>query len=356
MSGSRIDFKVPGLPMSHLSTLVASAVGQKAAATILDVLDLAPVLAGQAEGPVSRAVFAMALNAVLFHDIMARVPLGATYVSERRAAGHKVLFDHGALRTIDFGEGAPTGALPAGHLAFARILEPLGYHVADLYPLDRLKMTGRAYAHLDLPEAIPQFFVSELHVERFSPAFQVIAHAVFDSTADALGIEAQRALAAFAEGACDLDAARAALPQVVSAFERTHGAPRLEHYQALLAESAEAAWIATEGQAFNHATDRVPDVEAVADAQKALGRPVKDKVEVSGSGRVRQTAFKAQPVERVFVTDAKDGGGEVTLIVPGSFHEFISRDRFVDETGVEKLDLRFDSGNAQGIFKMTGTG
>lgn len=343
--------------MSHLSTLVASAVGQKAAATILDVLDIDPALTAPADGPVSRAVFAMALNAVLFHDIMGRVPLGAAYVSERRAAGRKLLFDHGALRTIHFGEGdlgaGPTGALPAGHLAFARILEPLGYVLADLYPLDRLKMTGRAYAHADLPEAIPQFFVSELHVTRFSPAFQVIAHAVFDTTADALGIEAQRALAAFAaEGSCDLDAARAALPQVVAAFERTHGALRLEHYKALLAESAEAAWIATEGQSFNHATDRVPDVEAVADAQKALGRPVKESVEVSASGRVRQTAFKAQPVERVFLTDA----GEVTLTVPGSFHEFISRDRFVDEAGVETLDLRFDSGNAQGIFKMTRTG
>jgi hypothetical protein len=339
--------------MSHLSTLVASAVGQKAAATILDVLDIDPALTAQAEGPVSRAVFAMALNAVLFHDIMGRVPLGAAYTTERRAAGHRILFDHGALRTIDFGDDAPTGALPAGHLAFARILEPLGYHVADLYPLDRLKMTGRAFAHADLPEAIPQFFVSELHVERFSGAFGVIAHAVFDSTADALGIEAQRALAAFAaEGTCDLDSARAALPQLVSAFERTHATPRLEHYQALKAESAEAAWIATEGQSFNHATDRVPDVEAVAEGQKALGRPVKEAVEVSGSGRVRQTAFKAQPVERTFATDA----GEVTLTVPGSFHEFISRDRFVDETGVERLDLRFDSGNAQGIFKMTGTG
>jgi hypothetical protein len=337
--------------MSHLSTLVASAVGQKAAATILDVLDIDPVLTAQAEGPVSRAVFAMALNAVLFHDIMGRVPLGAAYTTERRAAGHRILFDHGALRTIHFGDDAPTGALPAGHLAFARILEPLGYHVADLYPLDRLKMTGRAFAHRDLPDAIPQFFVSELHVERFSGAFQVIAHAVFDSTADAVGPEGQAALEAFAaDGTCELDTARAALPQIVAAFERTHATPRLEHYKALLAESAEAAWIATEGQSFNHATDRVPDVEAVADGQKALGRPVKDTVEVSGSGRVRQTAFKAQPVERAFATDA----GEVTLTVPGSFHEFISRDRYVDETGVEKLDLRFDSSNAQGIFKMTG--
>lgn len=335
--------------MSHLSTLVASVLGQKAAAAILDVLEIAPALASESQGPVSRAVFAMALNAALFHDVMNRVPLGAAYVTERRAEGHRILFDHGALRTIDFGDGQ-TGALPGGYQAFARILEPLGYAVADLYPLDRLKMTGRAFAHVDLPEAIPQFFVSELHVQRFSPAFQVIAHAVFDTSEDALGEAAMNALATFTtEGACDLEQARAALPQIIAAFARTHGPLRLEHYEALKAESAEAAWIATEGQAFNHATDRVPDVQAVADAQKALDRPIKDAVEISGSGRVRQTAFKAQPVTRAFVTDA----GEEARIVPGSFHEFISRDRFVDADGVERLDLRFDSGNAQGIFKMT---
>jgi stage V sporulation protein SpoVS len=337
---------------THLTALVASAIGPRAAAEILDTLDIDPTLSHQTGEAVSRAVFAMALNAVLFHDILGRVPLGAAYVAERRAAGLRIVFDHGALRTVRFDEGR-TGALPGGHLAFARILEPLGYALAGLYPLDRLKMTGRAYAHLDLPEAIPQFFVSELHVERFSPDFQAAARRVFDATSDVLGTEATRALAAFAtEGACDLEMACAALPQVVAAFDRTHPIPRLSDYQALLAESAEAAWIATEGQSFNHATDRVANVEAVAEAQKALGRPVKDAVEVSASGRVRQTAFRAQPVARRFITD----DGETLLTVPGSFHEFISRDRFIDETGAERLDLRFDSGNAQGIFKMTGTG
>ncbi|MGR4864871.1 2-oxoadipate dioxygenase/decarboxylase family protein [Caulobacter sp. LARHSG274] len=335
-----------------LTALVASAIGRPAAAEILDTLDIDPRLSGEAGGTVSRAVFAMALNAVLFHDIMGRVPPGAAYVAERRAAGLRILFDHGALRTIDFGDGQ-TGALPAGHRAFARILEPLGYTLAGLYPLDRLKMTGRAYAHLDCPEAVPQFFVSELHVERFSPEFEAAAHRVFDATRDVLDVQATRALAAFAaEGSADLETAIAALPQVVAAFDRTHPVPSLSDYQTLLGESAEAAWIATEGQSFNHATDRVADVEAVAEAQKALGRPVKDAVEVSASGRVRQTAFKAQPVKRTFRTEA----GEVVLTIPGSFHEFISRDRFIDETGVERLDLRFDSGNAQGIFKMTGAG
>ena len=52
-------------------------------------------------------------------------------------------------------------------------------------------------------------------------------------------------------------------------------------------------------------------------------------------------------VERLFTLP---DGGEKRMMVPGSFHEFITRD--IDpETG--KLDLSFDSGNATGIFHMT---
>ena len=119
----------------------------------------------------------------------------------------------------------------------------------------------------------------------------------------------------------------------------------------LLAESAEAAWIATEGCAFNHATDRVADVDAVACEQRALGRPIKDSVEVSRSGTVRQTAFKADPVARSF--RGADGGMTTVLTVPGSFYEFISRDMVAAADGTRQLDLRFDSMNAEGIFKMT---
>ena len=132
----------------------------------------------------------------------------------------------------------------------------------------------------------------------------------------------------------------------MSCFARQHATPRLADYRTLLAQSAEAAWIATEGNVFNHATDRVGDVDALAAAQRALGRPMKPAVEVSASGRVRQTAFRADPVERIFLDD---DGREVRLETPGSFYEFITR----DEEAVGRLDLRFDSSNAQGIFKMT---
>ena len=88
-------------------------------------------------------------------------------------------------------------------------------------------------------------------------------------------------------------------------------------------------------------------------AQRSLGRPVKPMIETSAAGTVRQAAFKAHPVRRSFRTET---GSEVELTVPGSFYEFISRDMVTGPDGKHRLDLRFDNGNAQGIFKMTAAG
>lgn len=330
-----------------LARLVRSVLGdrtEQAFDTLVVPAELAEVEGDQ----VPRAVFAMALAAVLFDDLLARVPSGARYVADRRAAGERILFDHGALRTIRFPEG-PTGALPAGQDAFARILEPLGYTVASLYPLPALKMTGHAYCHRDLPETIPQYFVSELHVDRFDDGFADAAKRVFGTSRDPLTDADRAVLDGFArDGAVAYADAEAALPRIAAAFDRQHAAPSTADYEALLAQSGEAAWIATEGNAFNHATDRVADVEALSDRLRDGGWPIKERVEISGSGRVRQTAFRADPVERSFV-DAD--GREVRRTVPGSFYEFITRHAKEDGS----LDLAFDSANATGIFAMTRT-
>ena len=338
--------------MNHLKSLIRAVAGERAACEILDTLQIDGALlaqgAGEPEGSASRAVFTMALNALLFQDLLGRVPTGAAYVADRRRSHHRITFDHGALRTIRF--AGPTGELPGGIASFARILEPLGYARAGAYPLDKLQMTGHAFAHREFAESVPQFFISELHVDRFSPEFQAAAVRVFGASRDPLSHHARSALDTFAErGRCGVEAAASGLREIVGAFRRCHDTPSLADYRLLLAESAEAAWMATEGCAFNHATDRVADVDAVAVEQRALGRPIKDSVEVSRSGSVRQTAFKADPVVRAFCS----GEGIATLTVPGSFYEFISREMIVAADGSRRLDLRFDSMNAQGIFKMT---
>lgn len=334
--------------MNHgkLQALLSEALG----AQVDEAIDIMVVPDLPDAGPqvVSRAEFAFAMTVALHHALLVRVPTAAAYAADAREAGRKILLDHGALRTIAFPDEAPTGAIPGGAAGFARILEPLGYARVDVYPLDRLRMTGFAYCQCDFPEDIAQYFVSELHVDRFDDAFGLAARHVFGGTRDALDDDARAALAAFAaDGQAPLDLAVRAMPAIVSAFDRHHPVPALADYEVLKAASAEAAWIATEGNAFNHGTDRVGDVEVVADAQRNMGRAMKDRVEVSGSGRVRQTAYRADWVERAFV---EEDGTERTMPVPGSFYEFIARDI---DPATGRLDLRFDSGNAQGIFKMT---
>jgi hypothetical protein len=326
-----------------LAALLDQVVGTARSSRLFAALSVHESLLAARSDRVTRAELAQALNMLLFEDVVRRVPMAAAYVGDAVRQGTRLVFDHGALRTV----AAACGALPAGHLAFARILEPLGFEVRGVYPLDRIGMTGRAYTHRDLPEHIAQFFVSELHPERFSEAFQAAVQRVVGTSRDPLPLSAKAALATVAEtGSLPFADAVRLLPNLVGAFDRQHSEPSYEDYELLLAESKEMAWIATEGNAFNHATDRVADVEAVAALQRRLGRPIKAEVEVSKSGRVRQTAFRAADVQRLFV--AADGSLRA-VTVPGSFHEFITRQE--EAPGV--LDLRFDAGNATAIFQMT---
>ncbi len=335
--------------MAHtgaLFALVQDVSGAEDAVWLFDRLHIPAALRDWDGEAVPRVSLAMALNLLLYRDLVASVPAAQEYVALAEEDGRTITFDHGALRTIKFDAGTPTD----GHLAFDRFLVPLGYAVAADYPLPRLKMTGRAYCHLDAAEDVPQFFVSELHVDQFSADFAKAAHRVFDSWADPLDAAAMARLEILAaEQTLPRADAVALLPVLRGAFSRRHAVLAMADYDALLAESGEAAWIATEGNAFNHATDRVADVDALAAQLKDRGMPMKDTVEVSAKGSVRQTALRAAPVQRPFV-DADER--EVAREVPGSFYEFITRDTD-EETG--RMDLGFDSGNATGIFAMTKT-
>ncbi len=322
--------------------LVKGLLGASAAEALFTQLEINPRLLRPITETVSRAELAQALNMVLFHDLHERVPEGHDYVQDVMAAGQRITFDHGALRTVAW----PAGALPPGEAAISRVLRPLGFGVADTYPLPRLKMTGRAWAHADFPETIAQFFVSELHPEQFSADFQAAVTRVLADSVDPLGPQDVARLERLGrDAALPWGDALALLPKIVACFGRQHGGFALADHDTLLAESAEMAWISTEGNAFNPATDRVDDLEQLASAQRALGRSIKASIEVSKSGRVRQTAFKAASVAREFLHE----GEWVCRSVPGSFYEFIQRDRL--QCG--RLDLAFDAGNATAIFKMT---
>jgi Domain of unknown function (DUF1338) len=333
---------------SALYKILSQVIGEQRTEHLFKVLVIHPEIAADAGPQISRAVLAQALNILLFEDLLARVPAAKTYVEDCVRDGKTVMHDHGAVRTVSL---AGMGGLPAGQEAITRILRPLGYVLNGVYPLERLRMTGRSHAQADYPEDIAQFFISELHPERFSAAFLAAVQRVTATSKDPVTPEAVALLEEVeSESSLSPDDAAKLLPILVSVFERQHDDPVLADYETLLAESPEMAWISTEGNAFNHATDRVADVDQLAAEQKALGQPMKAAVETSQSGRVRQTAFLAARVRRKF------RGPDGTLVekeVPGSFYEFITRLPLPEEDGGKKLDLSFDSSNAQAIFKMT---
>jgi hypothetical protein len=209
-------------------------------------------------------------------------------------------------------------------------------------------MTGYSYAHDDLSDDVSQWFVSELHPDEFSSEFGRAVERVIGTSIDPIDRATTERLDELAkERSLAENEAVALMPVLFSCFSRLHEAPLETDYELLRSESAEMAWIATEGTAFNHATDRVEDVAATADSERAAGRPIKDTVEVSVSGRVRQTAHRATLVDRSFRTSE---GSTVSRQVPGSFFEFIDRQPLPDGSGI---DLAFDASNAQGIFAMT---
>lgn len=329
------------------ASLLAQTIGDARAEPLARAVFWPDALTAASTARIDRGSLAWTLALLLLEDLSRRVPLAAAYLAECVAAGRAFVFDHGAVRTI---AGASRAQLPSGRRAITRVLEALGYREAARYPLPGIGMTGYAYTHVDHPEDIPQYFVSELHPERFSPRFADCVEAIFETSRDPLTAETVRDLHAL-ENTGELDGASAQklLPQLVSCFARHHREASVREYQVLLAESAEMAWIATEGQAFNHITDRVEGIEEVTARQRGLGRPVKTAIEVSTSGRVRQSALRAATVERLLRSDDSPLPHFVTRRVPGSFLEFIERERLPDG----RLDLAFDAQNAQGIFQMT---
>ena len=121
--------------MTHLQKLLTAVLPSEAVKTIHEQMYVHPGLQQTASGTVTRAELAQALNMALFHGLVQRVPAGQDYIaSDVVGQQRKVVFDHGALRTVR----CASGALPPGESAFTRVLRPLGFEMQGTYPLPRL--------------------------------------------------------------------------------------------------------------------------------------------------------------------------------------------------------------------------
>ncbi|MEZ4383740.1 MAG: DUF1338 domain-containing protein [Nannocystaceae bacterium] len=259
------------------------------------------------------------LFARLWSDYVAINPQAATIHALLRARGEAVVNDHIALRTFAGPE--------LGLDVLARGFVDLGYVAAGDYRFARKRLRARHYRHPD--PARPLVFISELEVDRCSPALAAI---VGDLLAQAAAIPDLRAR---------WDLAAAGRPWAPVA----RGA-----YDALAEESEYAAWLAAFGLRANHFTvsvdalRTVPSLEALCDLVVGAGIPLSDAggvIKGSPAALLEQASTRAAPVEVRFA----DGPSTV----PGCYYEFARR--YADADGQRFTGFIADS--ADRLFEST---
>jgi len=223
----------------------------------------------ESAGAVSRGVFAMALNAVLFHELLTRVPTAVAYVADRRRQGERIIFDHGALRTIRFA-ARDTGALRrrgvvqrafcsrSGMTWRAPIARPVAY--------DRIRV-----AHREFPETLPQFLRERVACRTVFQEFQAAAERVFGNTRDPLTRLRKRRSRLRRDWSLRNEACGTFLREKLPLLSAVGTRSRAWSIPDLARGIAECAWIARR-LGVQPPTDRVQDVAMDGLRARSLGR------------------------------------------------------------------------------------
>ncbi len=256
-----------------------------------------------------------AFFAALWRDYLPLAP-SAERVHAVLGGGAPIINDHIALRTF----ADPRIGLEA--------LEPhflaMGFAVGDHYRFQAKKLRARYYRHPD--PTVPKIFISELLLDECSDALRATVAPLIDAIPDAAPAD----------------------PLFVSSGR--HWSVPQATYEALLAESEYAAWLAAIGFRANHFTvsvNQLPGYDSVAQvnaklqaegfALNASGGLIKGSPEVM----LEQSATLADRVP----VDFADG----VQTIPGCFYEFAYRYPQADG----QLYQGFVEASADKIFEST---
>lgn len=297
-------------PTSTLDRLLCALVGRQRTDQLFDMLEVSTVLTGETGPRVSRGVLAQALTMVLFGDLLARAPSARAHLRDRLKNGEKVVHDHSVVATI---ASPHAGSLPSGREALGRVLVPLGFVESGSRRSWEGGITEHTYLHAEHPDEIAGFVVVEVHPHWFSRGFQAAAERVVRSSRDPLAADTAWLAALSSRESVELVDAVAILRALVACFDRQHATPSLDDYDLLMRESAEMAWIATEGNAVMQV------------AQRAARSKTRGQAALSGdaSEPVDQLVLEPASVERPF----RDSEGRmIGAPVPGPSFKIVRRE------------------------------
>lgn len=254
----------------------------------------------------------------LWQDYIEVTP-SAAKVHQLLAQGETIINDHIALRTFNI-EKVNLSVL-------AKHFESIGYVASGDYHFEAKKLKAKHFEHPDPSQ--PKVFISELLVEEFSEALQAKVKAMIEQV-DAAATSADNFL-----------------------YSGRHWSLDFDTYQALLAESEYAAWVAAFGYRANHFTvsiNHLPGYSSIRDVNETLkqGDFVLNSVggEVKGSPEVllEQSSTMADKISVSFEDKAEE--------IPSCFYEFALRYPKADG----ELYTGFVAASADKIFESTNNG
>lgn len=256
-----------------------------------------------------------ALFAALWQDYIQMTP-SAAKVHALLGQGKPIINDHIALRTFNIAK--------VNLDVLAQHFTSLGYVACGDYRFEQKKLIAKHFEHPDSTQ--PKVFISELLVEGFSPELQATIHGLIEQ----------------------VDVAATTADNFI--YSGQHWTLDSATYQALLAESEYAAWVAAFGYRANHFTVSINQLEgfdtleSVNDTLKQAGFVLNAAGgEIKGSPEVllEQSSTMADKIGLEF-TDA-------TVEIPSCFYEFALR--YPKPNG--ELYTGFVAASADKIFEST---
>ncbi len=226
----------------------------------------------------------------LWRDYVASTPQAERIHALLAARGDRVLNDHVALRCYD----------AIGIDAMARPFEALGWQPYDRYRFDDKHVNARYWRHAD--PALPKVFISELAVGELSMRAQ---HLIGDLVAQLPTNFSQRE-----------DLPWAGRPWKL----------RRADYEALLAESEYAAWVAAFGFRVNHFTVDMNALRSFSDLAALNAFLVESGFTLNDAGG----AIKGTPAQLLEQSSTRADATAVafdegTFTIPSCYYEFAKR-------------------------------
>jgi hypothetical protein len=253
----------------------------------------------------------------LWRDFVASTPQAERIHALLAARGETIRTDHIALRTFD--------APGIGVRELGRVFEQHGWALqAEVYAFPKKHLRARHWRHAD-PD-VPKVFISELVLAEMSPALQATVGALVSQLPGNFG-------------------ERPDLPWAGRPWRVTHA-----DYEALLAESEYAAWLAAFGFRVNHFTVDVNALSTFPDLMALNAYLVEHGFVLNDSGGaikgtsdrgLEQSSTRADSIEVAF--------DDVSVRIRSCYYEFAKR--YPVQSG--ELFQGFISTSADKIFEST---